>query len=543
MKALISCKFWQQRRILFLVAICFLLNATTSSGQNQIECCCDKRDLVFIIDQSGSMLNNDRDSWRWGILNYALRYLNKTAENADRVAIIPFGGNRETINYANQSRPGGGRTSWFNLADETDVQSLQTTIRQWYDRKEMRDHSLTTNILSAFEYFERNIDQQNSGRDLFVFFISDGRVDLYSPNRKVEPEAIEQHNEQLLNLLEKHSNRWRLYNICLGNPKRADVSLHRKMVEKISITTRFSGRTYPGFVESEPDYPFLLLAKDDDSDANLEKMKRNVRHVLARGSSIVATGKMENDIMNVPGLGSAALQLSFTVRPVNRINAQEFAEYLTVNYVIDGIPRTTEVDLLHPDADNLARSSFDFIVVEDSLLKGLEKIKRRIDDIERWQIAVQPPGSRIEITNLEVSYEHGWNLIIETLRAISIPKENRNLFNWILDKPESFKTVLKVHAFAENQCGRPLSDSTASLEIVSVHGDTLKEILNIVKLSNGENGKGEKYELWAEISNDRFLLKKLGEKIRVKVSFPAHQYIFQTNTVSVRVCAEYSDLY
>lgn len=543
MKALIFGKFWQQRRMLFLLAVCFLLNATSSSAQNQVACCCDDRDVVFIIDQSGSMLTNDRDCWRWGILNYALRYLNKTAESSDRVAIIPFGSSRETGDFAKQSQPGKGNTPWFNLAKTEDVNSLQSTIRKWYARRRTSDHSQTTNILSAFKYFERNIDRQTSDRDLIIFFISDGRVDLYYPNRKGEAEAIKKHNEQLLNLLEKHSNRWRLYNICLGTPNRADVSLHRKMAKKISVMTRFSGMTYPGFVESEPDYPFLLVAKDDDRDANLEKMKRNIRHVLARRSSMVATGKMEKNIIEIPGLGSAALQLSFTVRPVNRVSAQEFAQYLTVNYVIDGIPRTARVQLLHPDADNLARASFDFIVVEDTLLKRLEKIKKGIEDIERWQIAVQPTRSGIEITNLEVSYEHGWNLVIENLRAISIPKENRNLINWILDTPESFKTVLKVHATAENQCGRPLSDSTASLEIVGAHGDTLKEVLNVFKLSNGKNGKGEKYELWAEISNDRFFLKKLGEKIRVKVSFPAHQYIFQTNTVSVRVCAEYPDLF
>ena len=519
--------------ILFFFAICIILKAIPSLGQNNIDYCSADRDIVFIIDQSGSMLENDPYRWRWDILNYAINYLNSTT---DRVAIIPFGGNLETLDYARRSQPGINRTKWFNLDNYADSLSLKRIINEWFRHKEMKHHSKTTNILSAFEYLETQIDQPQEQRDMYIFFISDGTVDLYSPDRPGEDNLINQHNIKLLKLLERHTNRWRLYNICLGSSRKLNVTIHKKMLNKISIKTRISGASFPGFADNEANYPFLLLANCKNKKANLLKMKQGIGHVLDRGSSLEKISEIThtNNSFVIPGRGSASLRLKFTVFP--KISADEFQLRLYVNFVLSGIYHRVNMDLITSE-DRLLASYFDFAVDESSVESVLERSGRNIKDIKSWQIGVETSGLQFEVLNLEVSYSHGWNFLLDTLQVVQVPMKRRGFFRWLFDNPEPCDPILQIHAIAENQCGSLLSDSSAILKIINGR----EYQINVRKLP-GKPSVKERYELWKNIADKSFFSNKLGEKVEVEVSFAKEQYIFKTNTVPVRVCAKYSDL-
>ena len=525
------------RWILTLLILFIILSVGPSLGQNEAKFCCANRDIVFIIDQSGTMKTNDPNRFRWDILNYAINYFDTTATHADRITIIPFGGKQETSSYAKESRLKRINSNWFDLAIQSDRNDLYSVVSMWYSREGKKYHSETTDILSAFEYFASEIDQPNVLRDLYIFFISDGLVDLYYPDLEDEPDSTQKHNAKLFDMLKKQKDRWRLYNICLGIPDSVDVMIHKKMLNEISVVTRQSGTRYPGFAGNVANYPYLLLANDKDKDVNLLKMKQGIGHVLDRGSSLVTIANANNRVINIPGRGSASLQLKFTLLP-NEIPVEEFKSRLLVNFLLDGMYHRAKVKLKVAE-DRLLASYFDFAIDEVSVDSVLKFFSKKIEDIESWQIGVKASEQQFELLNLEISYVHGWRLVIDRLQVEAIPTSGWNFFRWLFDKKVSCKPILQIHAIAENQCGTPLVDSNATIKFI---GDDVERFLNVKKLFDQRDGIGEKYELWAEIDDVKLLTEKLGEKIEIMVTFPAHRYVFQTNTIPVRVCAKYPEV-
>jgi hypothetical protein len=167
----------------------------------------------------------------------------------------------------------------------------------------------------------------------------------------------------------------------------------------------------------------------------------------------------------------------------------------------------------------------------------LKTIRKTLEDIDNWWIAVQGLDPRYQVLDLEILYDHGWSMQIDTLRVEFLLPPKRSLWRRVLGSPEPCVPVLYIHAKAYNECGSPLIDSTASLIIVE---NQKSYPLKVRKVSDGHSGKGQEYEWWSEpILNDPYLASKLGEVVEVRLLLPGNRHIFQNSTLLVPVCAKY----
>ncbi len=509
------------------VALWLALAAFGNTQTPSKDLCSDPRDIVFIVDQSGSMAQNDPSGMRWKLVEYALSLTGKIAPYSDRVAVIPFGGFSETDRYLRSNYPAKLTPRWYDLAQYTPKQILKNVPTS---------HSDTTDIFSAFHYFEKYFYARASHRDLYVFFVSDGLVDLL-PRDDNQRSAREQkreaeHNARLGRLLEKFGGNWRLYNISMGVG--ANVDYHRGMIDKIKITRRHAGGLYPGFHGAEPGNPFLLKVDDEKPSSGWPKIASAIASVLLpHSSSRHLPGPMQNGVASAPGLGSVALRLRAFVKPA--IEALAFQNRLRVSFVIANAGYNVK---LNPEKSEVIRSDlavFDFVVDNSDVMTQLKTIRMTPDSIRSWQIAVHglSPGQTVE--RLEVFYEHGWVVQIDKLEIAPIPPRGRSFFRRLLGMAEPCEPVLQFHAKVQNVCGEKLGDSAAVLEIV---GDK-KYPLQVRQTQHTDDTVGDEYEWSAEIRDSEYLLSKLGEIVTVSAFVAGRRFIFETSTVPVKVCAKY----
>lgn len=489
--------------------------------------CGNARDLVFIVDQSKTMRANDPDGVRWKLVEYALSLTGKVTPFSDRVAVIPFGGHSETERFIKANYPRPLTPRWYDLAQYPPEQILKNVPRTLSD---------TTNIFSAFHFFEKYFYEPDSKRDLFIFFVSDGWVDL-DPRKDVARDLNERnlqaaHNADLQRILERHGKRWRIYNICLGDS--TDDKFHAEMTGRIKITKRASGGLYPNFHGAVNGNPFLLKIDSVKVSAPWPKIASAIASVLTpQTSSRYLPGPFHDNETSAPGLGTVALRLRAFVKPA--LAARVFENILRVNFVI----ATTgyKVNLILKNYETIQRglAVFDFAVDSLHAMKELNRIRKTPEDISSWQIAVHGlnPGQKVE--RLEVFYEHGWVVHIDKLEIAPDPPEGRSFFRALLDKPEPCKPVLRFHATVQNLCGEKLRDSTAVLQIL---GDTTYP-LKVEQKHRTDDTVGDEYEWRAEIRDSEYLLSKLGETVTVSVFVAGRRFIFETSSVPVKVCAKY----
>lgn len=490
--------------------------------------CSTARDLVFIVDQSGTMARNDPEGLRWGLVKYALQLTGRVLPYSDRVVVIPFGSKTETDAYVRLNYPSNKNPQWYDLA--------QPYSKEWLLKNIPAQHSQTTDFFSAFDYFKTHFDEPSSSRDLFVFFVSDGLVDLL-PHERIQKSVRERnleegHNARLFQMLEAHGARWRLYNICLGDS--VNLEYHKNMLHRTKIDRRRDRGLYPGFKGSEPGNPFLLRVDDAEVSKRWLKIESAIASVLlTHGASQVVPDSINGSVAKVPGLGSVALRLRVKVKPA--IAANVFQQKMRVSFVISNARYNIRLKLDHNGAISNGLAAFDFVVDSLDVMTQLNTIGKTPNDIGSWEIAVHglSPGQTVE--RLEVLYEHGWVVQIDKLEIAPDPPGGRSFLRAVLDKPEPCEPVLRFHARVQNICGEKLGDSTAVLEII---GDKTYP-LKVRQTQHTDDTVGDEYEWSAEIRDSEYLLSKLGETVMVSAFVAGRRFIFETSSVPVKVCAKY----
>ena len=536
-KILLICKSIKWTYI-WCFAFCLLLIFITLPclGQQKIQknLCCYPRDIVFIIDESQTMFDNDPERDRWKIIEYATNYFRRCDNGSDRIAIIPFGDSLNIQNYVNEIHSRQPNPDWYNFGADEEWEIFKKKLKGQIRYKEKIEHTATTHILSAFQYFSKHFDIPNDKRDIYIFFISDGKVDLFDPDIPEEHLLTNKHDEKLMALLDQNANRWRLYCICLG--QNVKVNYHERMLKQINVTDLTNGRSYPVFQETIDGKSFLLEANSSNRQDNINKMKRGITDVLGIGSSReMADSTYDNNIV-IPGRGSVNLQLRFVIKP--KIDIDVLKSKIFVSFTAKGTPREVEIEPKKAgDNGSNERIFCDFSVNVSKVLQSLSQINCVPEDIEQWKISVQPMQNH-DILDIDILYEHGWRLKFDTLYVeLDIPKK-RNPIRRLFGIAEPCKPILHIRVEGINECGDALSDSTAKLIV----GNPKNAYPLKVKRVSITTDDGQKYKyIWFSdpIKNDLLIKSRLGELINVEVVLLHHRYIFKNGSLYVPLFADY----
>lgn len=520
------------------------INCFSQSSPNNA-LCLEPRDIVFIVDQSGTMAGNDPRGFRWKLIEHTLNQLNQLKPKSDRVAIIPFGGKSQTDKYIRSNYPSNKKPQWYELA--------QPITKAWLLKNPPLQPSDTTDIKASFEHFKRYFIDGNETNDLFIFFISDGLLDL-RPDLPRDTSAVEiaeekKHDQELKRLLREHSDSWRLYNICLGDS--TDIVYHDSMLAQIKLDHGKRSKTlYPHFPNHDSENPFLLHIAAKTKDSSLTVMKRNIEHILSLPyESQLRAGPMPNNSTEtVMGRGSLALTLNITVKsPANlkpRIDPDAFRKNKLIFKFELNNGQDREVDLIQESSSHIDTESFKMKFKVDSLdvAEKLRNMKATVKNIVRWHVGIVGLEDGQTVEDLVISYQHGW--VFQVSRIVITPEipASRSLDSRILGGAEACKPVLYFYAKVQNLCGQKVEKTEASLEILGDPART-RHVLKVDPVESkvaGANGIGDEYVWRAEIRGDAYLLSKLGEKVSIVASFDEYPFILDdSGDVPVKVCADY----
>lgn len=542
--------FWYA--LLFIIISLAVISCTDSPTaefaveNDRIGCCDGGRDIVFIVDHSGSMYDNDSSSLRWKVLKHAAEnWLNMTDDNGDRFVAIPFGGKAKVRELGYNPPSGLNGSGWFDLRRQQDRTGLLQLANEWDATLLKGDHSQFTYPLSGFEKLENLLANSAEARDIFVFFISDGKVDplggAVAPPRDAPDVSL--HRDRLRVLLEGHAERWRLYNICIGTS--VDVQTHLEMLASVGDFKRANGfSSFPGSQGAERESRYLIRIESPDVDINRAKLTAAIKSVLCSASSYLPGVSLKENATSFAGLGSLNLDLTFTLEP--SVDTTRFSDMLSVRFHLEGHGEIdAKVKLVEFSRTETTSSVLSYRIDQQYVAGILKDKKAAIDQISKWTVSLDERNTRtgggarmdFKIAQLNAAYVHGWSLTSDTLSA-TLEHQLHQWWRDLLHLPQPCESGLHFTGYAENKCGRPINLHTGDVRIRLPNGAVYPASVKKIREGSRGDGIGDMYKLKADIQAVPFFTDLTGERVNVTVEFVEHQFIFDHAQISVPICAK-----
>jgi hypothetical protein len=499
--------------------------------------CRTPRDLVFIIDHSGTMKNNDPQGLLWIGLRHLINKLAADSDRNDNLIFIPFGSAKDTEKYLTQN----GTLRWFKLRDVVDRALLFKTLDRW--AKE-RDHSDSTDILAAFDTFaERFYPSRQRISDLYIFFISDGRMDVGDGRRgeAYRQQAIRTRDQQLYALLQRFQNLWRIYSICVGHM--VDENRHRKILSYSQKDRRRSGLPYPPLGHTSPGQPYYLRINEGDPRSNMALLMDSIWDVLDIGDTELYRGRVGSTGATFPPAAVEDYRFQFTLdRPVF---AHEFLKYINLAYRIDKELQPARLLVENLGTEDETSPYLDYRIDTKYIAQAVGGTQN-LSLINEWKLEVGELPRDMTVVNLQVVQRHGWRVFIDSLRIEPMPLPQR-FFDRFFNTPQPCSATLWVSGRIYNACGRQNINDQNELTLVINNGKPYQ--LKIERESTYDQVTAEPSFLYhwqtpEVITGDPAFANNLGSTVTIGLKFLTSNgsFFYLDHSITVPVCAEYESV-
>jgi len=375
--------------------------------------------------------------------------------------------------------------------------------------------------------------------DLYIFFISDGKMDVGNPRRGAAPrqQAIKAKDRQLYELLQRFQKIWRIYSICVG--RTVDEDRHRNILSYSQKNRRRSGLPYPPLGHTAPGQPYYLRVNEGDRRSNLALLKDSVWDALDIGGAELFRGRVgQNGVSFLP---AAVEDYRFHFSLAQPMRPDEFLAKIKLTYRIDKAFLAAKLLAEHNGSESEPSPYLDYRVDE----KNLKKIAgSRIDlnSIREWKIEIGALPEDQEVVNLQIVQRHGWRVFIDSLQITPAPMPRR-VRDRFLNAPQPCSAALWAGGWAYQECGRQHIDDRDKLTIEINRGAPHPLKIKSEQTYDQVTSVPSFIYYWQTphvITGDPAFANSLGAAVSLGLRLSAFGgYFYQNHWINVPACAEY----
>ncbi|MBN1351414.1 VWA domain-containing protein [candidate division KSB1 bacterium] len=420
---------------------------------------CDKkpvpRDVVFIIDQSGTMCKNDPQAVRWeGIIEVIMAMFHdeqkiQTDKNFTRFSIIPFGSSAETRKY-NQ------HLKWFHHAN---FDSFVTYSNYWLQEAK-KGGAQYSDFDAAFEILSQTLEwRKNATR--YIFFISDGKYNILPHGTSELRRKIEQKKyRQMLMRLKTHHEEWPIYFIALGKPG-VDSARHERNVNIAHLQEMAAAIPLPKFIiDDEPTPTFSLPGSGMPNfialiDSNISKIKNDLQaqiEGILRRIRYFQLDVQNSDKIDFPLVRPDIVEIEVTTQnPRNTFKLMSdlalFVETRNSSFHLTEFELDTIGNQLIPGCIHRFKAATG--VLDDSIPNWQDP-----KTIKQWGIEVRDEAN-VELTHVNLIIRDNWEIKIDSCR-ITLDAGKMGWFRRLFRRRSVPRYNLYLEVWAKHPCGATL---------------------------------------------------------------------------------------
>jgi hypothetical protein len=426
-----------------------------------------RRDVVFIIDQSGTMYRNDPPAVRWEVVrNVAERMLHDEEESLakfrgtigdtlrTRFAVIPFGRN-ETAIYNKRLR-------WFTRVDKD---SLLAYLEKWKERSSVKkDTAKFSDFWSPFRLLSQNRLPWRSEVDRYIFFISDGR---YNVLLDIYREREERQFRALLDSLRQRAEQWPVYFIGYGRPdldayrREPNVNVGRldSMARALPLPPFLQGNiprptfSAPGLVR-----PNLVTIISTNEIENRQRLEEELELIL-RQVRFAQPDSMSEKLSIFPVVDPGHVEIKVEVE--RAIPTTELAKGLIIFVKTNKGQRSFQP--LPAGGGNVQGPAYlHTLVVDTAALRQALPEVRNLNFLQKWGLESIDPA--IALKRASLSIKDNWSVWVDQCDIVPVPKD-RSLWRRLrrLREPPEYELIVRVRAV--HPCGGLLPQGRLRVQI------------------------------------------------------------------------------
>jgi hypothetical protein len=448
----------------WVLAVAFLGAALSGCGKDKkapffpCEVSLQERDIVFIVDQSETMYDNDPSAIRWEVLMHVAasvlndeRKLQSPPSGAlTQVAFILFGGKKETPTY-------NPDLHWFT---KDSLRALSLFLQE--KRKESRipkKQALYSDFGSALSLLgSKNLPWRRDATR-YIFFISDGKYDL--DNNSLLSEDEKDSFSGLLSLLRQRQRQWPIYFIGFGRP---DYDQHDRPNVDVGLLDSLANAAFakpwqrPTFSEPGLRNPNLVTIISSDPFAMRGQLHEQLELVLRRarfGKPTPQNDQLYTFPIIDPGLVEIQVEVS------REIASGELADKLQIFVNTDRGPFASRPKLIDVAEPSLRKHLHAF-VVDTASLHHRRPESRRPTSLRSWGLKSLDPAIALKRVSLVIN--DNWSVWSDQCDLVAVPTGRttwRRLFH--RREPPEFKLLLGVKA--KHLCGGELPQARLRVRV------------------------------------------------------------------------------
>lgn len=426
------------------------------------------RDIVFIIDQSGTMYRNDPPAVRWEVVrNVAERVLNDEEKSVamfretigdtlrTRFAIIPFGKD-ETPGY-------NKRLQWYTRENSD---SLFAYLETWKKRSAVPKNSAKfSDFWSPLQLLSTKRLPWRTNVARYIFFLTDGRYNILPDIQHVREEKK---YRDLLDSLQQRVDQWPVYFIGMGRPgldanrrePNVNVSCLDSMARALPLPRFLHGNT-PRPTFSEPDLvrPNLVAIISDDEINIRDKLQDELELVLRQRRSAQPDSMSERlSIFPVVDPGQAEI----TVEVGQEIIAAELASALQIFVTTKSKGQKPFPVLPASVASQHWRGYLHTLVVDTAELHQTLPEIRNLNVVQSWGLRCLE--KEITFKRISLTIKDNWSVWVDRCDIVPVLKTRtwwRRLLRW----PEPLAYYLVIDVRAVHPCGGVLPQARLRVQV------------------------------------------------------------------------------
>lgn len=496
-----------------------------------------QRDIVFLIDQSKSVWDNDTEGVRWdALINLAGSIFDDERKSISsltnglvdtlrtRLAFIPFGGQKETQRYLQQFP-----LRWFDRTGYGELANvyLKTLQAGSLRREDMAD---STDFWSAFARLGQAPIQWREGADRYVFLLTDGKYDPDN-TRCFEP-AERARFARMLAQLRQHAGAWPVYFVAFGKSGYeidtkdcrepfVHVALMEQMAEALPLPdTLQDGMPRPTFSIQSRGKNNLATFISDDADWTRQQLQDQL-HIVLRSALPLQVAPSTNGRINLPRADPRHVEISLDVSP--SVSTHELANRLNLFF---RTPRgDTTFSPLPAVLDAGDRpSTMHTLIADPQALLGIipSADTERTFVPESWGIELRDHSITLKRVNLKMHYN--WSVFTESCYFEQLSVE-RSFWRRLRNVPEPPKYKLVIDVRAEHPCEGVLPRGRLKI-VVEGSGDSIVDDNEPEKVNwrrrEGDVELAETRHIYRwkyEIEDLSIFAKRVGRPVHVRLIF------------------------
>ncbi len=420
-----------------------------------------RRDIVFIVDQSGTMYANDRLALRWEVLRVvagslfrdeslsaAQRRKNSGDTLLTQIAVIPFGGKKETDDYNAPPNP-----RWFT---RNQLAELSTFLHRWKERSQKGDTAHFSNFASPFALLASNRLRWRHAAERYIFFISDGKYNILPHVGNPENHSREEVQfEALLTDFRRQKN-WPVYFIGLGRRgldkfQEPNFEINRifRMAQALPLpVSRANLNAYPGFTAPDLLQRNLVTIITSNAKQPLEQLQTQLEHILrpvrsARPEPLTESG---SDFPVVdPSWAEITVEVAKETTTAALVQSLRFFVKTTNPYKL---MRDFKPLPANPGAEFFSSSLHTLVVDTAALRRELPEVFN-LTALQAWGLKSVNPN--IVLRRVGLAIKDNWKVSIE--RCEIVPQQlERSFWRRLLRKREPPRYQMELSVRATHTC-------------------------------------------------------------------------------------------